>query len=349
MKPPTLSTAGQPLEVPISVVALLRRYCTHMGRPLEPSLGLCEVTVGMLADPETKVSMRTMELLWEQASDLLGDPAIALKVGEIVEARSFGLVGHLMEVSSSLEEALQHYDRFKSIVCRSLMLDLRRNGADLHVGIVDFIPHNAPGRVHAIEFALSGAVSAFTRLAGIGLLSGGSISVHFDYPPPSYADAYRARFGRDVLFLSDENKLVLKDVFNTDPLPTRHDTIRDLLLHQLETDANRSSRPSLEERLRIWIRRHLTATELSLASAAADLNLSARTLQRRLQEASGLGFSDLLQRVRLERAEELMSDRSLNLEEIGFLLGYSEMAAFHRAFRSWTGQTPGAYRARHLA
>ncbi len=81
----------------------------------------------------------------------------------------------------------------------------------------------------------------------------------------------------------------------------------------------------------------------SIRSVAPQLGLSVRTLQRRLEEHSIL-YRDLVARVRFQLARRYLEETSTELEEIAFLLGYSELSAFDHAFRRWTGQTPRGFR-----
>jgi AraC-like DNA-binding protein len=81
-----------------------------------------------------------------------------------------------------------------------------------------------------------------------------------------------------------------------------------------------------------------------IRSVARQLTMAPRTLQRRL-EAAGVTYAQLVDDTRREAAERLLADRSLAVSEIGYLLGYSEPSAFHRAFKRWHGVTPEAYRA----
>jgi len=74
------------------------------------------------------------------------------------------------------------------------------------------------------------------------------------------------------------------------------------------------------------------------------MNLTPRSLQRHLK-THGKGFSAELDGVRRDLALALVT-QPLTLQEVAFLLGFSEPAAFHRAFRRWTGEAPGQYRAR---
>ncbi|MCA9704651.1 MAG: helix-turn-helix transcriptional regulator, partial [Myxococcales bacterium] len=84
-------------------------------------------------------------------------------------------------------------------------------------------------------------------------------------------------------------------------------------------------------------------TEVELGAVAKALAVSERTLRRRLAE-EGTSFSELRQRELQRRAEGLLAQGQLSPAEIAFCLGFSEMSAFNRAFRRWTGCSPGAWR-----
>jgi len=67
--------------------------------------------------------------------------------------------------------------------------------------------------------------------------------------------------------------------------------------------------------------------------------LSARTLQRRLAE-QGTTFQEVVDEVRRELARKYLQDRALGVTEVAYLLGFSELSAFDRAHRRWTGKAP---------
>jgi AraC-like DNA-binding protein len=89
---------------------------------------------------------------------------------------------------------------------------------------------------------------------------------------------------------------------------------------------------------------HLGGTPLTPSTVARALAVSGRTLNRRLAD-EGTSFRGLLDEVRQEFACALLQDRSLSVGDVAFFLQYSEPAAFHRAFRRWTGQAPSDFRA----
>ena len=76
---------------------------------------------------------------------------------------------------------------------------------------------------------------------------------------------------------------------------------------------------------------------------AQNLNMSPRTLQRRLED-NGVAYAELMDDVRAELAKNKLHSSELSLAEIGFLLGFSEQSSFNRAFKRWTGKTPKEYR-----
>jgi AraC-like DNA-binding protein len=100
----------------------------------------------------------------------------------------------------------------------------------------------------------------------------------------------------------------------------------------------------LVDRVRTAVEHELETASPSVASVANTLGTSARTLQRRLG-AHGLSFRDVLEAVREQRARAYLAGHDLSISEIAERLGYAEVSAFLRAFKRWTGTTPGRVRA----
>jgi AraC-like DNA-binding protein len=83
-----------------------------------------------------------------------------------------------------------------------------------------------------------------------------------------------------------------------------------------------------------------------IETVARRLATSPRTLQRRLA-AEGLSYQQVLDEWRQAAAERHLTASALSIGEIAYLLGFSEPAPFHRAFKRWYGITPRAFRERH--
>jgi len=84
---------------------------------------------------------------------------------------------------------------------------------------------------------------------------------------------------------------------------------------------------------------------MRMSEIARQLGLSERTLLRRLAE-EGVSYQDLVEQVRKAAAGRSLDESTLAIGETAYLLGYSEPAAFHRAFKRWYAMTPEHFRAR---
>jgi AraC-like DNA-binding protein len=128
------------------------------------------------------------------------------------------------------------------------------------------------------------------------------------------------------------------------PLPAADPTLRQVLeSYARHLAAQLPEASSLAGRVRSVLHAALHGGRPDLASVAKALHVSARTLQRRLSE-EGTSHQRLLDEERERLAREYVGSSSLSLQEIAFMLGFSDQAAFHRAFVRWTGQTPGRLR-----
>ena len=137
---------------------------------------------------------------------------------------------------------------------------------------------------------------------------------------------------------------------------------KSLLTHPIMPDEQRLSRflasvpaallvrfrenATFSERVRALLQRDLSR-DMSFEEAADILMVKPQTLHRRLVEERTEGFRGIKDRLRSATAIDLLTQTNRSLEEIALSLGFSEVSTFHRAFRRWTGRTPGAVRQEH--
>lgn len=107
--------------------------------------------------------------------------------------------------------------------------------------------------------------------------------------------------------------------------------------------ASRPKSDDLIDKLRHFIRDALRAGEPSIERLSTRLNMSGRTLQRRLSELK-TSFQEVLDDVRFDLARVYLRDARLDMSQVAFLLGYSELRAFDRAFRRWANLSPSEWR-----
>jgi AraC-like DNA-binding protein len=130
------------------------------------------------------------------------------------------------------------------------------------------------------------------------------------------------------------------------PLRRRDPTLRGVLEGHAANVAQRSSvadEHSTIDQVRGVVASRLGRGVPAIGVVARQLTIAPRTLQRRLA-AEGASYQQLVDVVRREAAERLLTDASMSIGEIGYLLGFSEPSAFHRAFKRWHSLTPHEYR-----
>ena len=157
--------------------------------------------------------------------------------------------------------------------------------------------------------------------------------------PPSDPRPWHELFGVEVQFNQSENCLALwnrdadKRLTGSNPmLVALHEDVIKRQIAELD-------RSDILKRTLAVIMDQLPSGSVSEVSVAKELNLTARTLRRRLH-GKGISFRSLLTNVRKELVKRYLDDPAYSVTEISFLLGYTDTSAFSRAFRRWYGTSP---------
>lgn len=105
---------------------------------------------------------------------------------------------------------------------------------------------------------------------------------------------------------------------------------------------------TIGERVRTALLDMLPSGQSSIDHVARRLAMSRRSLQRHL-EKENIQFRDILNDVRSELARHYLTHSDLAPGQISYLLGFEDANSFLRAFKGWTGSTPGEYRGERAA
>ena len=134
------------------------------------------------------------------------------------------------------------------------------------------------------------------------------------------------------------------------PFVTRNSELLALLAPQFEAElkAQSEQEEGFVERVRLAVQQKLTGHRPTMDEIADELHVSARTLQRRLQD-EGSTFQRVLEEARHQLARHYLNNSVLELNEAAYLLGYDDANSFVRAFRTWEGVPPARWRERQRA
>jgi len=295
------------------------------------------ITVDILHDRQSTVPFSRYEALLDLAADIMDDNDIGLHIGEIIKPGHYGVLGYSVMSCGNLQEALQRHMRFQHLVANHGEDKVDVRGDDCHL-----IWGTAGQQLsrQAAEKNLSAWVNFARWISG---LNATPTSVHFQHSQPSSTVEHTRIFGCPLHFEAEENKVVFPAAYLDMPLAQTDNHMRSIIDGYAEQLLNQLDSGSLIEQLKHYITEHLTDGALDLTGAAEALAMQPRTLQRKIQEHETT-FSKLLDQTREQLAERYISDKSISLTEIAFLLGFSEQSSFQRAFKRWTGLTPRQYR-----
>ncbi|MDJ0879112.1 MAG: helix-turn-helix domain-containing protein [Halieaceae bacterium] len=166
--------------------------------------------------------------------------------------------------------------------------------------------------------------------------------VSLPFPEPADWQAVAPSLEFPVRFSAAEACIAYPQAFDDEPLPNANPLLFKMYASLAEKMAQMLGEDAgIEERVMRWLWAY--TPPLSRSEVADLLAMSERNLTRQLSNA-GTSYSELLARVQSERARNFLRNPELSVTEIGYRLGYSEPAAFSRAFTHWTGESPLRWR-----
>ncbi|PVY76942.1 AraC family transcriptional regulator [Tamilnaduibacter salinus] len=297
-----------------------------------------------LDDPDHRIAASRHYQLWDHAEAVTGDPAIGLHAGATADTDRMGLAGHVFFNADTLGAAATQYVRLHRLINESVSLRLEQTDElAILIWTVDE-PHHYSRQ--DMDRTLASTISRTQHFMQVPL---DIARVRIAHPAPDYAGAYHELLQCPVEFGAPAMELAFDVRYLNRPLPHRNPYVYSAVLKQVNSLLSRiQSRRRFSRKVRRLIARQLASERMDADTLARQLHMSRQTLYRRLKK-EGLSFHDLVEQVRQERALRYVGDDRYALGEIAFLLGFSELSAFSRAFKRWTGESPARYRERHRA
>lgn len=269
------------------------------------------------------------------------NPHVGLHLGQQVRAKSFQILGYACMSSHNVGEAIDRLIRFEKLVWDIGASHLVHEGELVRlVWKPKGIPQSLVPK-EVIEMAISGWVNFGYWITGNQHTP---ISVHFTHNPPPDLTPYESAFQAPLIFNASFNGLTLTPaqleipVIEADPgLKEMMDVQGDRLLKKYRSEIN------IVNETRAIIYQNKLWDNPDIKVVASALNMSSASFKRHITEA-GFNFKSIVDDVRKDLALIYFENTDLSLIDIAFVLGFSEQSAFNRAFKRWTGKSPGRYR-----
>jgi AraC-like DNA-binding protein len=289
-------------------------------------------------DAGARIPIEKYQRLDVRAAELSGDPNFGLKGADYFRPAHMGALGFAWLASSSLRTAFERLSRYARVLQEKLTIELSEDEEFFCVRVDAHLP------LLNERIREDGQLAALVKLTRI--VAGKDFNparVCFRHDEPAESGYYYELFRCPVEFGAPHTRFIIRLKDADQRLTGSNDQLAQLNEHIVVKYLAHAEKADIVNRVKATIIDTLANGSVSEASVADQLHMSPRNMHRKLQK-EGTSFKQLLTGVRKELALQYIQDRSKTLTEISFLLGFSEVSSFSRAFKGWTGRPPSEAR-----
>ena len=318
------------------------RYLDRNGVDAEPLLLKAELSRSQLSEDSGGISVASKHRFLEFAAIETSDSLLGLHVAAEMDLRDAGILFYLAAASATVAEALEHLARYAGTANEAVHLEISQYKGETVLTVRPIDEHDEP----------RGQFSEFIALAVIRALNR---STNRDFAPSRMTFAHPRNLALreihrilrcPVEFAQTTDSWVLPQSVMELPIASGDSHLLHILkAHADDLLSERRTATGLRGLVENRLLSMLPSGKVQTAVVAQQLGMSARSFKRHLAQ-EGTSFGEVLDRLRYRLALGYLEDQRISLQQIAWLLGYSEIGAFNHAFKRWTGTSPG--RARNL-
>jgi len=289
-------------------------------------------------DETTVIGTAQLFAIWNAIETLSEDPSFSIRMVCETDTSKHELAFLVASYAADYRDGLTRIARFKRL-CSPERLRFEERGGTVSVTVE--WPAGTGSEPHlSVEASFALLLELGRRGTGKHLVP---VAVDLRRPDPGRG-LHAAFFGCPVRFAAERDRMELNATDLDLPFPGHNPELLRMLTPSLAAALREiEGQASLSEHVKATLKRAMASGRPDVASVARELGQSTRTLQRRIT-MEGKTFRGLLAEARQELGRQLLSDPSIEVDEIACLLGYQDTNSFYRAFREWEDTTPGLWR-----
>jgi AraC-like DNA-binding protein len=317
--------------------------CARLGLDRAALVAAAGVEPHVLADPDARLVAAKADAIWAAAFATGGDACLALHAAEALPFGAYRVIDFLTANAPTLGDALERVAAYFPLIDPRGRVGCEHDDEGIALTFVSVDGQNLPAP--AVEYTF--AALLLRSRAGLGIdWRPLALELTSTLPPPEVAAEWLRIFGIAPRHAATRDRMLVSAHDWAQPNAGGDRSLFEVLdrhAAMLLAELPVPSSSSLIADVRVALGAELRGGDPTLDRVAARMGMSGRTLQRRLDEQS-LRFGELVDEVRAALAKAYLQDRQMALCEVAFLLGFADQSAFGRAFKRWTGMTPGRWR-----
>jgi AraC-like DNA-binding protein len=331
--------SAEPGTIAICFVAAALQSVRARDLNADELLATVGLSPSLLQVPQARVSAKHYGALWRTIALALDDEFFG-QDSRRMKAGSFAMLCHSVVACKTLGQALDRSLRFYALILDDISGALVRGPKEATIVLHERLA-GASQRVFAHELLLMLLYGVSCWLVGRRIPI---LRTEFSYPEPAHSAEYRLMYCAELSF-DRPNTAIAFDAGCLDlPVVQNERSIKEFLRTAPESILLKyKNGSSLTARVRRRLRQFLPGEVPDFDRLADELNMTPATMRRRLHE-EGESYQSIKDQLRRDLAISYLSNSGRSVMDIALELGFSERSAFHRAFRKWTGASPGEFR-----
>jgi AraC-like DNA-binding protein len=328
------------MNISILMVRVLIEALERVGVSRDQFLKAADLDPTILDERNARFSLTEYNRVQLAALELSGDEALGLHIGEQSRSTAFDLLGDLTDHASTLRQGIETIICYQGILSDIPAPTLNEQGEKALIWY-EFPGFDSPGNRLISELAMSGYLRFIRMFVGPKARPHG---VFFAYKAPSYRGEYERVFAGTERFEHEVTGIEFERVWLDRAQLFKNPELYSVLQGHAERALGRLTRDGdltdvVLERLALTDPKKMPL----MKDVARHFGMSARSLRRRLG-AEGAGYTDLIKQAQTAIAKRMLENPHTSIHETAYAMGFDAPAAFHRAFKRWTGMTPKQYK-----
>ncbi|RXJ73247.1 AraC family transcriptional regulator [Veronia nyctiphanis] len=322
----------------------LTRAMETCGLDVDSCLSDANIDRAWVKDPEKRICLDAFSRLIKLCNDRLTERNFSVILGRSLHPGMFHVLGYSMMTSSTLNDAFKlivTYQKILTDACR-FEIDEGRDSVCLSLAVQQYDMTNRSAMDREVVESFLSVIIGFTRSLIHDKFNLSKLELSFEHPENN-TEYLQSFFDCEIEFGCEKTQIVFDRRYLHEPLSVANPVVNLAHKSVLNEFLSRVERHDLTYLIKHEIYKSLALGAPSQQEIAKNLCMSTRNLQRKLFE-QGTNYKEILEKTRYSLAMNYMQQAHLSFCEISYLLGFSNVGNFNRAFKRWTGKSPGTYR-----
>ena len=331
-------------DIPVSLINLRIAVGETLGARRATVIEDANLTEEILSSPTNRVSVETTMAVWKSIVRQTNSEDIGLISGSKIRLQLAGVLGYVMMNSSSLLVALEKLCLYQQLVASIIFCEVIQKGNTTRIEYTMQEEWKSNFR-YTVDFTLSALIF---MIKNCSVFPVSPIKVGFHFPKPANYKTYlelfeltEVEFECSKSYITYSSSDLENKVSGSDSEMFKH---FESMLSNAEREHDRFNQYT--RLVTKTIEKNIAAEAPRIEDIAQELALSVRGLQLKLKSEETT-FQSILKNVRKELSIVQLKNSELNITDIAFLTGFSDISVFSRNFKKWTGLTPSEFKTQH--